>query len=291
MNNDKNLTGIIVGAVIVITIVGGIFWYQNEKALQNSDKSGGSLYIGITDATADINNVSEVNMEVEKVEIHSATQGWTTVSSNSKSYNLLTLHAEGKTELYAKEKVVAGAYDRVRVTLGDTVVKTKTKGDIKAYSPSNQVVMNMAVNVKSEGDTHLKIDFLADKSLHSTSDGKYVFAPVVKAESHSGAEVLVDSDSNAIESAGGSVDSAVEVGVDIDGTTRSNFMLTTSSDLKVDGSVLGSVKFMLGGKTYTESDAVQEESVSGSATTNTNSNVNTGATSTINVGGALKMGY
>lgn len=291
MNNDKNLTGIIVGAVIVITIVGGIFWYQNQKALQNRDNNGGSLYIGITDATADINNVSEVNMEVRKIEVHSATSGWTTVSSDSKSYNLLTLKAEGKTELYAKKKVVAGTYDRVRVTLGDTVVKTKTVGDIKAYSPSNQVVMNMTVNVKSEGNTHLKIDFLADKSLHTTSDGKYVFSPVVKAESHSGAEVLVDSDSNAIESAGGSVDSQVEVGVDIDGTTRSNFILTTSSDLKVDSSAIGSVKFILGGKTYTESDVVQEESVSGSATTNTNSNVNTGATSTINVGGALKVGY
>ncbi|MES2224098.1 MAG: DUF4382 domain-containing protein [Patescibacteria group bacterium] len=295
-NNNGNLGGVIIGAVIVILAIGGVFWYQNERAMQ--DDKGGSLYVGITDATADISNVNEVNMEVKKVEVHSATQGWVTASSDSKSYNLLTLNSEGKTELYAKAKVVAGTYDRVRVTLGDTVVKTKTNGDVKAYSPSNQVVMNMAVNVQKEGNTNLRLDFLADKSLHSTSDNKYVFAPVVNAESHSGAEVAVG-DSNEVESTGGMKDSSVSVGVDIDGTSRSNFSLTTGTDLKVDGSLLGSVKFMLGGKTYSENSSAQE-STNGTTTTNAgaNTNVNTGANANtgagnanVNVGGAVNLGY
>ncbi len=268
-NNNNNLAGVIIGAVIVIVAIGGVFWYQNEKVM--NDKNGGSLYIGITDATMDIKNVDEVNMEVKKVELHSATNGWVTASSDSKSYNLLALNAAGKTELYAKTKVVAGTYDRVRVTLGDTVVKTKSNGNVKAYSPSSQVVMNMKVNVKSAGDSQVSLDFLADKSLHVTSDNKYVFAPVVNAKSESGAQVMVDNDSNAVESTGGSADSSVSVGVDLDGTSKSDFNLTTASDLKIDDSLSGTLKFLVGGKTYTNSGAVQE-STNGSANANTNTN-------------------
>ncbi|MDB5204421.1 MAG: hypothetical protein JWP09_449 [Candidatus Taylorbacteria bacterium] len=277
-NNNNNLAGVIIGAVIVIVAIGGVFWYQNEKVVNDTNANGGSLYVGITDATMDIKNVDEVNMEVKKVELHSATNGWVTASSDSKSYNLLALNAEGKTELYAKTKVVAGTYDRVRVTLGDTVVKTKSNGNVKAYSPSNQVVMNMKVNVKSEGDSQVSLDFLADKSLHVTSDNKYVFAPVVNAKSESGANVAVDNDSNAVESTGGSADSSVSVGVDIDGTSRSDFSLNTGADLKVDDSITGGVNFLLGGKTY-KNNGADQESTNGSADANTNVNAN-GTTNT-----------
>lgn len=257
-NNSSNLSGVIVGALIVIAVIAGVLWYQKDKRMNEDVKDGGTLYIGITDATADINNVNEVSMSVRKVEVYSANDGWVTVDSNSKDYNLLALKAEGKTELYAKAKVKAGSYDKVRVSLGDTIVKTKTNGDIKAHSPATQVVLSMAVNVKKDKDTRVKLDILADKSLHITTKGEYVFAPVIKAESQSETTVSVAND-DAVTTTGGTLDSSVSVGIDLDGASRSDFNLQTGSTLEVDASTLGTIKFMLGGKTYTGSTTDEED--------------------------------
>jgi len=288
MNNNNNLTGVILGAVIVILAIGGVFWYQNQKVMQEGEKNKGAIFIGITDATADINNVNEVSMEVKKVEIYSATSGWTTISNRSNSYNLLFLNIMGKTELYAESRVVAGAYDRVRVTLGDTVVKTKTNGDIKAYSPSSQVVMNMNVMVRPQGGTLVKLDFLADKSLHITTDNKYVFAPVVKAESHSSSEVMIDNENGAIESVGGVLDSSVSVGVDIDGTTRGDYILDSANGLRVDDTHAGRVDFILGNQIYMNNKEVQE-SVNRNIDTDLSINVDSEKNVETNIGGALSL--
>lgn len=257
---NKNLGGVIVGVLIIVLLVGGILWYQNsgtDTVESQSSATTGKVYVGITDATADINNVNEINMEVKKAEIYSSARGWVTISGDSKKYDLLKLKAEGRTEFYGSADVDAGAYDRVRLTLGNTVVKTKSNGDVVAYLPGKQVVMNMDVMVEAGQDTSVELDVLADKSLHTTSDNKFVFAPVVRAQSQSGADVSI-SNQNAITYAGGTMDSTANVGVNIDGTSRSDFTLTTANDLKVDASNTGSIKFMLGGKTYTENKELQE---------------------------------
>ena len=257
---NKNLGGVIVGVLIIVLLVGGILWYQNsgtDTVESQSSATTGKVYVGITDATADINNVNEINMEVKKAEIYSSARGWVTISGDSKKYDLLKLKAEGRTEFYGSADVDAGAYDRVRLTLGNTVVKTKSNGDVVAYLPGKQVVMSMDVMVEAGQDTSVELDVLADKSLHTTSDNKFVFAPVVRAQSQSGADVSI-SNQNAITYAGGTMDSTANVGVNIDGTSRSDFTLTTANDLKVDASNTGSIKFMLGGKTYTENTTTQE---------------------------------
>jgi hypothetical protein len=234
----------------------GVLSYQkNNKANeyssnQSTQQSGGSLYVGVTDAASDISNVNNVQMSVKKFEVYSRTGGWMTVSSSEKKYALLSLKASGKAELYAKkENMEAGTYDKVRVTLGDTFVQTKTKGDLKTTEPSSQVVMNTMLKINENQNTNFKLDFMADKSLHLTSDGKYVFTPVVKAESTSNATVDVMSD-DTVNSSGGTLDSSVNVGVDLDGSSKSDFMLTTDNSLKIQSNVGSQINFMLGGKSY-----------------------------------------
>jgi hypothetical protein len=246
----KSSTGVIVGVVLAAVIILGVVEYQ--KNLKNADS--GSLYIGVTDATADINGVTDVDMSVKKVEVYSATKGWTTVSTSSQKYSLLALKASGQTQLHAKGKVNAGSYDKVRVTLGDTTVRTKAKGDMKATLPSSHVVIDGTVKVEEGKSTYVKLDFLADKSLHVTSDGQYVFAPVVKAESRSNASVAVSGDNN-VTATGGTVDATATAGMDLEGKSRMNFQLITGQSLKIESSSGNEVKFMLGGKVYTAIDS------------------------------------
>lgn len=300
----KNLTGVIIGAVIVVLVIIGVLSYQkNSKVAQpaTDNKSGGSLYIGVTDKSADIKNVNDVDLSVKKIEMHSATNGWITVSSSERKYALFSLKANGQVKLYIKkDNVPSGFYDKVRVTLGDVVVHTKTKGDIKATMPSSQIVMNVAVQVNDNKNTHIKLDFLADKSLHVTSDGKYVFAAVLKMESRSNADVTVASNDN-VNVSGGTVDGDVNVGIDLDGSSRSNFELDTDNSFKIESDNGGEIKFMLGGKSFTSDDSKDREdevdnngtkintkvdgssnnsmkmengSTSGSSKTNVNGNVN-----------------
>lgn len=245
----KGTTSVVVCAIVVIVAISGILRYQQNK----ESEQYGQLYIGITDATADISNVNDVQMNINKVEIHSATQGWVTISSADKPYELMQLHAQGKTQLYTNATAVADTYDKVRVTVGDVIVKTKNQGNVKATTPSSYIVINSTVNVRDNADSVVKIDVMADKSLHATTDGKYVFAAVVAGESRSGTTVSVAGD-DSLSVSGGSVDSSVMVGVDLDGISKANFQLHTDSTLKID-SGLGGVKFMLGNKTYTESDS------------------------------------
>lgn len=274
----KDLTGVIVGAVVVIVVIIGALWYQQNK---ESDTTG-TLFIGITDAAAEMAGVTDIDLKVKKVEVYNETQGWVTVSSANKTYSLLSLKNSGKTELYAEEKVATGSYDHVRVTIDDAVVKTTAQGSMSATLPTNEITISSAVNVRAGNNSYVKIDFLADKSLHMTTDKKYVFAPVVAVESRSNTQVTV-ADDDSVTVSGGSVDSSLTVGVDLDGSSKNNFQLNTDAGLTVDSPLLGEVKFMLSGKTYSQNAT---SSVTATSSVNASTKVNSDDTS---VGGGINI--
>jgi len=244
----KKNTWVIVVVIVVVAIIAGFLQYQRNQKPDNA----GSLYIGITDATANIADVNEIDLSVNKIEVYNTTKGWVTVGSDIKSYPLLALNANGKTELYAKADVSAGTYDKIRVTLGDVIIKTKSEGDIKAVVPSSKLVIDTKVVVKEDMNTSVKLDILADQSLHIDMDGKYVFASVVKAESRSSTDVSLDKD-NVVEASGGDLDSNITIGVDLTGKAREDFRLKTGSSLKVESSTDDKIRFSLGGEIYEES--------------------------------------
>jgi hypothetical protein len=203
-------------------------------------------------------------MSVKKVEIKSKDSPWVMVSSDEKVYQLLSLDASGKTELYAKAYVSAGTYDKIRVTLGDVVVKTKSKGEIKANLPSSQLVIDSNIVVKEKANTSVKLDVLADQSLHTTNKGEYVFASVVKAEARSEADVTVSGDSD-ITSSGGKVDQDATFGVDLTGKVKKNFILKTGKSLELENGDDGKIRFILGGEVYEDSNKSDDDSEKGSS--------------------------
>ena len=252
----KMTTGVIIGAVVVAGIIIGVLEYQKNQKPNNA----GNLYIGITDLTANIAFVDDVDFSIKKVEVYSATGGWVEVASEEKSYKLLALNASGNTELYAKAYVEEGTYNKVRMTLGDVIVKTKSNGDVKASVPSSQVTIDTKVVVKEKMNTSVELDILADKSLHSTLNGDYVFATVVKAESISNTNVSVGED-NVVVVSGGEVDSSTTVGVDLRGVSKTDFILKTGSSLQIDSSDTSKVKFILGGELYEEAEVSDDSSL------------------------------
>ncbi len=268
----KGTTGMVVGVLLALVIILGLYKYENDR------KNSSTLYIGITDATADISGVTDIDMSINKVEVHSVENGWVTASSNSKLYSLLALKASGETKLYTKAKVPVDSYDKVRVTLGDTVVRTKASGDVKAVVPSAYIVIDSELNTKSKGSAYIGLDFLADKSLHITSDGDYVFAPVVKADYGSKATVTVTD--GVVVVGEGSTDGTTSVGMDLSGKSRANFELITGKSLMIESSTDTEVKFILGGELYTSNKSEPVE-------TSNESKVDIKIPNSIEVGGYL----
>src|SRR3989344_4156128 len=102
----KNTTGIILGVIILIALIWGISAMSNkEEAPKVEAQKTGTVYVGVTDQTTGIKNVSEIELEVKKVEIWSETSGWVTVSESSKNFPLLKLKADGTIKLFVKAEI------------------------------------------------------------------------------------------------------------------------------------------------------------------------------------------
>lgn len=245
------MTGILIGVLIVAVAAIGIAYYERNRDEEPDQKA--VLYVGITDAATDINGISDIELQVKKVEVYDPEGGWETVSGNSKTYNLLTLRNNQDVKLYAKEELEAKRYSAVRVTVADPVVKDTAGKNTDASLPSDQIIIDSVVDLSDTEDNYIVVDFLADKSLHTTTDGKYVFAPSIAFSSYSGGEVTVD-DNESVKSTGASLQSTLMVGQDLNGQSRTDFELNTDAGLTVDDSVVGKLKFSLGGKTYTPED-------------------------------------
>lgn len=240
--------GLIIGIIVVIVLIGGGWlWYQqshpsmqpssnnpNTNTTQNSDQ--GTLYVSVTDAAANMGSVTAVNMTVDKISLHSQTQGWVTVSTAPQTFNLLALNASGKSALAAKMNIAPDTYDQVWFHIA-TVTVTDAGTVKNATLPSNDLKMNAAVTVTNHATTAASLDVMADQSVHKTTNGDIIFAPVVNFKSTSNAAVTLDSD-NSVMTTGGATDANVNAGMDIDGTVKDNFKLNANSNLQLNNGVI-----------------------------------------------------
>lgn len=242
----------ITGWVVAIIAIGIIIFLvaprimpktSSPSGTATTSKLSGTVFISFTDATTDIQNISEISMSVKKVELYSSTQGWVTVANDSKKYELLDLHAKGQTKIYASIKVPEGTYTRSRVSIDNVVVRTKSGAEKTATVPSKTWDLDSRVVVKANKDSSVRYDVLADKSIHATAKSEYIFAPVVVVETRSDASVSTASADGVITINGGSVDSSTTVGMDIDGSIKSNFQLNLSSKLELNssGTIINSI--------------------------------------------------
>ena len=233
-----NKTGITILIIIIIAVLAFWGWSASRTNAQT-----GSLIVAFTDQTADINNVSEINMSVNKVEAHSQTKGWVALSDEAKMYDLIYLHSNGKAAFYSKTEVEAGNYDQIRVTLGGINMKFKNNTETNAALPSKTLVLSSNVTVSSKQTALVKFDFKADQSLHQTSNGQYVFAPVVSFEGRSNASVQINND-DSVTITNGDLSSAGNAGMDVNGEMKNDFMINADANLNIDAN--GSVNLLEG---------------------------------------------
>lgn len=197
-----------------------------------SSAAQGKVIFSVTDAATNMNGVTSVQMTVDKIEMNSEAKGWVTVSNETKVYDLLVLKSKAALAVAAQVNVDEGVYNQVRLHIKKVAV-VKSGVEAEAKLPSNSLKVNGKFTVKSGSTTSVKLDFVADESVHLTGSGKFIFAPVVKAESRTDADVSVGSDGVVIVN-GGKVETNVTAGMDVDGEVRDGFKLDVDDKLEID---------------------------------------------------------
>ena len=273
-------------AVIAIIFLAGIMIFNGDTTStdpQGGDAAAGAgtVYIAVTDAAADMENVSEVTMTTNNVSMHSTTNGWVEASGGSKTYDLLALNASGESKLYAKTSVAADIYNKVRMNI-DTIEVTTTDGETHdAILPASDVTINGSVEVRENATSSVNLDVQADQSLHTAEDGTYVFAPVVTMQSRVGAQVSVAA-GNTVTIDGGTAVTKVTAGVDLTGKSGNGAQvgLSETIELTEDGTIKAAVGADTAPNTADEdASAESETSANVSAESETTAGSDAGTTS------------
>ncbi len=226
--------------------------YTQQQAIQTSGQ--GRAVFSLTDAAADMGAVSKVEITVDSVQAHSAIEGWVTVSSNPRTYDLLALKASGNTALLADVNLKSSTYEQVRLEISKVLV-TDAKGQHEAKLPSGELKIVGVFDVKTNSTSSIKFDFLADESLHLTGNGQYILAPVVHLETKEDAEVDVDAESK-VEVKSGKIKTSVKVGMDEDGNVGVGLAIGKDKEISIEnGKVKVGLKLGLGALSKTEENS------------------------------------
>ncbi len=230
---------IVIGLVIALVALAGTgVYFYNQQIFSNTTVSGtkGHIVFGIKDAAANMGNISSVIVTVNNVQVHSQTEGWVTLSSQTKQYDLLALKQSGKIEVLADTNVAAGTYDQIRLQITKiVVVENGTQKEAKL--PSGDLKIMGDVVVKENATATAVFDFMTDESLHLTGQGKFIFTPVVNLETRSDADANVNSQ-NEVDITGGNTRTKVNVGMDVTGEVREDFKVEQSTKLDLINNVI-----------------------------------------------------
>lgn len=237
---------LIIGLIIILGVVGYSMLKPNSGAyvIGAPLEGQGQVIVSVKDASVDMATISEISMTVNRAELHSIANGWTTVSAETKVFNLLDLKARDESALLTAINLAAGTYDQIRVTIGSIKVTTKDGVVSDAKLPSGQLQMSGNIVVTAGEVVSVNLDFLASASIHKTGTGLFVFAPVVHMEVRGNADVKIssnDGDKNipeTVEIKDGEVKAEVDAGMDINGEMKNNFELKDDVKIKIDNGII-----------------------------------------------------
>ena len=197
--------------IVLVVVVVVLFLVYGKGAAQ------GKVVFAVTDATAEIKNISSINITINEINVHSDKEGWVVVSTATKEFDLLKLKSEGALELAAQSNLKAGTYDQIRLNISKVVV-VKEGQSIEAKLPSNKMTLTGSLVVNADTTSTIIFDFLADKSLHMTSNGKFILVPVIRLETKSGTNVSFEG--KKVKILGGKIEHENTQGMDENGEVK-----------------------------------------------------------------------
>ena len=148
----------------------------------------GTLVIRITDAKPQDRTVTEVNILVERIDVHLAGDAdtdngsWINVFEGSYETDLLEL--AGVTDTIGSKEVPAGKYTQIRIQASGVSATVNDVETVPLEIPSNELKMiNVPdFDVAEDSTTVLTIDFDIEQSMFTHAADKIILQPVIKLE-------------------------------------------------------------------------------------------------------------
>ena len=205
--------------------------------------SQGRILFTLSDAAVAMDTLDSILMAVNEVSVHSPGTGWVTVLKIPKQVDLLKLYRENKSVILSDTYLNAGSYSQIRLLIGTIAVTPRgsaPEAGIEAKLPSKEIKIVGKLEVAKGQTSAVEFDFMADKSLHKTGNGKYIFAPVVKIDTKSDVDNVQITQNTIIkdktvEIFGGLQKFTAIFGMDETGELKQNFSFGPYANLELDG--------------------------------------------------------
>ncbi len=128
--------------------------------------SNGILEVKVGDVPS--KNFSFVNITFSQIKVHRSgnDSGWTNVSFEERTVDLLALHKDNITELIGVANITEGDYDKIWIVISKaTGVLSETKENVTFDVPSGDLKIQQLIDVKAGKTTVVTVDINAEKSI------------------------------------------------------------------------------------------------------------------------------
>ena len=201
-------------------------------ACGNDDTAAtGDVVFAITDAAANMGEVTAMEMTVNQIRVRAEGGEWTTVSSEEQTFDLLQLRATNTVQLMTQVQLQERNYDMVEINVSQVRV-TNGSGTHTAMMINNRLQMECMLEVQTQTMATVNFDFIADESLHETTEGQYVFAPVIALQTRMQAQVQLKNN-NEVDISGGTVRTNAQIGMNISGQMGVGLKIQTGTQLQI----------------------------------------------------------
>lgn len=234
---------IIVVALFIVVLVGGVFLYNSYQTAQqaaqdqqNITQGKGRLVLAITDAALSLQGLTSVFIDIDKAEVHNSMGAWVLTSNAHRRFDLLDLKNTSVVSLLSNTQVDVENYDQARLTVSKVIV-VENGVEKEAKLPSGELKIPLNIQVNAGKISTVILDFMVDKSLHVTGNGKIIFSPVIKVKKSEDAAVETQAGNKLVISNGKQkVDE--DFGMDEKGAIKNNFVLTGDLDIDANNAII-----------------------------------------------------
>lgn len=196
-----------------------------------NESNEGELVFAITDAPADLSNISELNIEFSSLEVFNDEFGWSNISLESSEFDLMQLREANRTQLMSNISVSQGEYSRIRLIVDNvTAIVDGEEMDVKL--PSNRLTFDTRIEVEINETSLMLFDFKLNESLHVTGNGEYVMAPVIQIQSMKRVNISIDD--NMLEIRNREMIRDREFGMDENGQFGPGFRIPANANITIN---------------------------------------------------------
>jgi hypothetical protein len=154
----------------------------------------GRVILTLTDDAVSINTIDSLFITFSTIAVLNNSNTWVSLGSNSLTYDLMQLRLSSKPEVMYDIFIGGGTYSQLQFTVSSVVV-IKNGLAKTAKLPSSTVTIPLSVPITNGQISAIALDIIADKSLHITENGQYIFSPVLRVDTTSEIQTIQKSGS------------------------------------------------------------------------------------------------